>query len=243
MDVRSEFTIVVRSTDCANYFPTNTPGDFYVRLPHKIELTSDWSLTVSEIWITKHWYNMHNSYVEICLGGDVYEKTAILSGYYHDNSRLVEELNKIGENTSDGAVIFSYDTRNQRLYVGIRAGVKVKLSPSLCTMLGHDVGVPITGAWVSPLIMDVHRGDRLIYVHTDISRGQVFSDDILPIVKVVATDCYDFGSVIHDINVGVQIPVDKKSFDVIHIELRDSSNDIIKFEAGVTMVQLHFIRR
>ena len=240
---QDEFSLVIRSSDCVNYFPDNTPSDFYVRLPHKIDLQSDWCVSVTEIWLTKRWYNIGDTYIAISLSGGEYEEWSVQSGYYVDNQWLVTELNKVANNVSVGCIKFTYDELNHRLYARAQSGVSFKLSPSMCDMLGHVCSEPITGSWVSPNSMDVCSGDRFVYVHSDIVGGQVFSDDILPIIKILDTTNYDFGSIIHDNNINMYIPVVKKMFDVIHIELRDSSNGIIKFEGGVAIVQLHFRRR
>jgi hypothetical protein len=243
MAQQSDFSIVVRSSDCLDYFPSNTPGDFYVRIPHKLELEDNSHVSVHEIWITKRWYNMRGAYIAICLSGDEYEEWYMQSGYYSDNSWLVSELNRIADNASDGSVNFTYNDHNHRLYISTRVGVKIRLSPNICSMLGYVCDKPITGVWVSPKSMDVCITDRFVYVHTDIGVAQVVGDDILPVVKIIDTTDYEFGGVIHDNNVGMYIPVVKKMFDVIHVELRDSSNSVIKFEGGVCVIHLHFRRQ
>ena len=240
MGYADEFYTVIRSGDSGMYFPSNTPSDFYVRLPHMLELHGDWSVGVNEVWLTKQWYNVRDAFIELCLSGDEYEKWSIPSGYYIDNSWLVHELNSVGSNASEGSVTFTYDIRNHRLYISTKPGVKVKLSPNLCGIVGHTAGEIITGAWVSPTVMDVNKHDRFMYMHCDMIAGQLFSDDILQVVKVLDTSHCDFGEVVHDNMVSTYADVDKQTFDIIHIELRGLSGDHIKFNGGQIIIQLHF---
>jgi hypothetical protein len=73
--------------------------------------------------------------------------------------------------------------------------------------------------------------------------GQLFSDTILPVVKVLNTSYGAFGDAIHDNVLSTYANVEKKTFDIIHIELRDITGRFIKFEGGETIIQLHFRRR
>jgi hypothetical protein len=243
MGYSDEFYTVIRSGDSGTYFPSNTTSDFYVRLPHTLELHSDWCVAVNEVWVTKQWYNVRNAYIELCLSGDEYEKWPITSGYYGDNTWLVDELGRVASNASDGCVTFTYNLLNHKLYISTKPGVKVKLSPDLCEIAGVNICEIITGPWVSDHAMDVNKHDRIMYIHCDMIAGQLFSDNIIPVVKVLDTSHYGFGEMIHDNIVSAYADVDKKTFDVIHIELRGLTGEVIKFEGGQIIIQLHFKRR
>jgi hypothetical protein len=243
MGYADEFYTVIRSADSTMYFPSNTPSDFYVRLPHTLELHGDWCVGVNEVWVSKQWYNVSGAYIEVCLSGDEYEKWGVSTGYYTDNKQLVDELNSVVGDGSDGSVAFTYGVVNHRLYISTKPGVKVKLSPNLCEIVGHTIDTEISGSWASTTVMDVNKKDSIIYIHCDVISGQLFSDNILPVVKVLDTSYGDFGSVVHDNILSTYANVDKKTFDIIHIELRTSPGDLIKFEGGQTIIQLHFRRR
>ena len=243
MGYADEFYTVIRSGDSSVYFPSNTPGDFYVRLPHMVELHGDWCVAVNEVWVIKQWYNVRNAYIEVCLSGVEYDKWAIPSGYYVDNSWLVQGLNSVANNASEGCASFTYNSLNHRMYISTKPGVKVKLSPNLCVLAGCEPGTVITGSWVTDNAMDVSKDQRIMYIHTDMIAGQLFSDNILPVLKVLDTSYADFGEMVHDNIVSTYANVVRKTFDVIHIEIRDSSGELIKFEGGMVMIQLHFRRR
>ena len=244
MGYADEFYTVIRSNDSGGYFPSNTTSDFYVRLPHMMDLHGDWCVGVNEIWLTKHWYNVTDVYIELCLSGDdEYEKYPIVNGYY-DNEQLLSELNNVANNASEGCVSFTYNVRTSRVFINTKKNlVKVKLSAKLCSIVGAEVGRVITGSWASEYVMDVHKQDRMIYVHCDMITGQLFSDNILPVLKVMDTTQVGFGQVLHDNTLSSYADVYKKTFDVIHIEMCDAIGKQIKFEGGHAVIQLHFRRR
>jgi hypothetical protein len=242
MGYADEFYTVLRSDDSMSYFPSNNTSDFYVRLPHTMDLHGDWCVGVNEIWVTKHWYNIRDEYIELSLGAHEYERWPILSGYY-DNDQLLGALNSIADNASEGCVTFTYNIHSNRVYIATRPLVKIRLSPHLGSILGVGVDEVITGSWASGCVMDVHKHDRVIYVHCDMITGQLFSDNILPVVKVLDTSQVGFGQVVHDNILSSYADVYKKTFDVIHIEMRDAAGKHIKFEGGHAVIQLHFRRR
>lgn len=47
--MKDEFSINLSSTNSIRYFPENTPSNFTVRLPYKIQLQGDWQVALTEI--------------------------------------------------------------------------------------------------------------------------------------------------------------------------------------------------
>jgi hypothetical protein len=85
-----------------------------------------------------------------------------------------------------------------------------------------------------------------IYVYCDLVEPQIIGDTLAPIIRMVNTDFpqYAFGENVTKSFVSLQyVPLMKKSFSTVEIDLRDNTGNLIPFCAGHSAVTLHFRRR
>ena len=247
MAYAKEFYVTVKSNDSMEYFPSNTPSDFYIKLPYSMTLGGDWDVAVSQVWIDKMWFNVEDAHVTITeitkdgthTGENVTKQ--LDDGYYSD---IVELLNTLNECTllNDRQVCeFEFNHKTHKVQIRVLDGFKLLISPKLRDIIGCET-VGVMGKQTLGKCVNLHVRNSLLYICTDIVSGQICSDTTSGVVKVVGTKQYNFGEVIYDCNITNYARIRVDSFDVIHIQIRDMEKDIIKNVGGKTVVQLHFRR-
>lgn len=85
-----------------------------------------------------------------------------------------------------------------------------------------------------------------IYVYCDLVEPQIIGDTLAPIIRMVNTDFtqHTFGENVSKSFASLQyVPLMKKSFSTVEIDLRDNTGNLIPFLGGHSAVTLHFRRR
>ena len=81
-----------------------------------------------------------------------------------------------------------------------------------------------------------------MYIYTDIVENVIIGDTEAPLLRIVET-AGNFGDIIHQTFEPLRfIPLRRKSFDSIEIDIRDAYGQPMSFESGILTVTLH-IRR
>jgi hypothetical protein len=188
MGYADELFVTLRSTDSKAYFPDNTAGDFYVCLPYCLKFEGEWSVGVNDIWITKHWFNLVDEAIFLSFSDQEYERFQINDGLYTSNSMLIDELNAAARGACDEPCLsVSLNLNNHKVSIQTRKDVKLKLSSGLSELFGIKDDYVISGGWTSRTPLDVNVGNRFVMVYTDFVSSQLFSDEMLSVVKIV--DC------------------------------------------------------
>lgn len=242
MGYADELYVTVRSSDSMNYFSNNTASDFTARLPHKLVLDGGWCAGVNEIWFTKHWFNLTNASIQISIEGTEFEEYYLMSGYYDDNVALMYALNKLVDGIGPGIASFMVNELNHRVHITTRSDVKIKLSENICALIGAPYGGIIGGEWGGSKSMDIHSDCRMVMVCVDFISQQLFSDNMLNVIKMVDSSHQYFGEVVHDNVLTNYAKVCKDTFDTIHVQLKDSSGRVLKSVGGSCAIQLRFNR-
>jgi hypothetical protein len=136
---------------------------------------------------------------------------------------------------------------NNRVLITLQKNMSIEFSDSLSTILGigkdqipminmEDVASTFRGSHVS----DLEGGIHSLYVYCDILEHVPVGDTNAPLLRIVDT---------HGINGDMQyrsfehpryVPLQKKHFDSVEIDIRDSFGAPIPFESGQVIVTLHF---
>lgn len=123
---------------------------------------------------------------------------------------------------------------------------KIKLSPSLARQLGLLPGTNLLTHPNSHQPVEVDRGlPQLIYCYCDIIEEQLVGDTTAPLLRIVNTESkdYSFGRECTQIfNAPIYVPVQKREFSTIEIDLRDGTGSVLPFAHGTSSVLLDFRR-
>jgi len=123
----------------------------------------------------------------------------------------------------------------------------LKVDKLLAVVLGWGVN-PLTNDGVSSTLLtgtnasDLYGGIHNIYVYTDIVENLVVGDSRAPLLRIVEAEG-DYGDVLYQsFEIPHYIPVRKKRFDTIELDIRDVFGEPLSFESGALVVTLHFRR-
>jgi hypothetical protein len=178
-------------------------------------------------------------------------------GYYENMQDLVKELNAVM--TKEFADLsqknlhefippkIRYSELNKRTYFTIPKGIVLKFHPSLMTILGlkHSQMDNKSGdlkAVRSVNVSDINAGIHSLYVYCDLLEYVPVGDTLAPLLRVVDTQGRN-GDMQHRIYEPPRyIPLQKKNFDSVEIDIRDDLGQPISFESGKLSVTLHLRR-
>jgi len=200
---------------------------------------------------------------------EIYTKITvpIPSGYYSSISDLVAVINASISKTfiypvaekDDGFhryadkflyPIFRYTSIDQKVYLTMQPAMTVVLSEKLAKVLGMEMHVDLSAheSTSSYMIAEGYEKAKMedelhaLYVYCDVLECVPVGDTLAPLLRIVEVS----GS--RDEMVHIQfdqpryIPIQKKSFDSIEIDIRDDTGVPVPFDVGKLIVTLH-IRR
>lgn len=245
MGYGNEFFVTLKSDECDKYFPDNNPTDFYCKLPYTLDLNGDWYVGVNQIWIDKMWYNMTGMEVQFTKNeGTIMEEESavkiikVSDGYYHDTASVVRMLNMICVLDELNLCSFSMDMYNGKMTLKVLEGYTMVMSSKLCDMLGMSSFI-FTGEVIGEKCVNIHKYDGLLYIHTDIVCGYMYTNTKPDIIKTMSTNRYGFGDVIYNNFLADHTRVFMNCVDTIRIYITNGDS-VIKQVGGCTVIQLHF---
>jgi hypothetical protein len=245
-----------------NYFPDNTMSNFKTRLAKPISLNGAWEVGLYEIQYQRSWYTLgpsegfcrFNHFDNKIPGVD--STLRIPAGYYESIHELLNVLNSeiatLGvQYRTQQFPQFDYNELTRKVTANIYSGNVVEFSKPLAHILGVDQKQnPIKYddnkadhncvKWEATNSIDLNKGIQALYVYCDILEHVPIGDVIAPLLRVVAVSG-KHGDIIHKIyDKPLYVPLQKKHFDNLEINIMSSAGELIPFECGQLMVSLHF---
>ena len=145
------------------------------------------------------------------------------------------------EATLDGLKL-SFD--GQKVHVEHPAGIKsIWFSPALRALLGlGDRQWFEKQSEEGQRYPDMTGGISMLYLYSDICRSRIVSNTTAPLLRAVAVpnDVAHGERAVVSFNHPEYVLVDGGEFDLIHIKIRNSLGDIVKFTSGEVVITLHF---
>ena len=83
-------------------------------------------------------------------------------------------------------------------------------------------------------------GNRYSYVYTDIIKSKYHGDVVVPILHTVTVKRKHESYVSKNFERPHYVPLNKKIFDTLSINIRDEAGDSVAFEYGKVIITLHF---
>ena len=245
--MESEFYVTLPSNSSMEYFPDNKTSNFVTKLSRTLQLDGEWEVGLAEIDYPHTWYNIREgkNSVEIYAPDNLYLvfKTAEFSiqpGYYEKVQDVINALRKAGlANLSD--VDLSYDDTSKRVTVKCGRRVVVKLRGDIARMFGflNDTTIRASDEKGFTLALP-ETGNQYFYVYTDIIKSQYHGDVVVPVLRTVTVKGEHGSYVSKNFEGPHYVPLNKKFFDTISINIRDEAGDLVAFEHGKVIITLHF---
>lgn len=244
----SQFYMTLPSNSSSKYFLNNDPAHYTTQLARRIDLMGLWEVALVEIHYPGNFENVTQEGNTVSVESDgVWSTSVIRTGAYNDINTLLQQIN-VGVGV---AGLFTYDKSTSLISFhlfndSIKATTKIRLPDSLMLQLGYEPGVNIMESPNASKQPDVMKGvPNNMFVYCDIVEPQLLGDVMASVLRVVNTrsDKLQYGRSFTQIfQAPMYVPVLKRQFNSIEINLRDSTGYYIPFAFGLSSVVLHFKR-
>lgn len=251
--------------------PSNTgynkhAASFRVLLPRRIQLQGEWEVALSELIYPHTWYNVRapdnifyvilkdkNDGIAPVPQSEITLRCTIPEGYYNTATDLMQMMETRMREQHPSIlpdplpVMFSYNTVLNRVSISLKhPAIDIQLSKAVAYMLGYD-GDNFADVSYDPGVAehppDLRAGVVSIYIYTDVVEHTIVGDTVAPLLRAVAVQS-NFGDIVEKVfQVPHYMPVLKKDFDSIEIEIKTDQNKPLELQFGKTVVKLHFRRR
>lgn len=250
--------------------PSNTgqnkhAASFRITLPRRIQLSGEWEVALSELIYPHSWYNVRapDNIFYILFKGEnegiapipqsaLTLRCSIPEGYYNSANDLMKTMEtRIRQQhpwvPDPLPVKFVFDNVLNRVSIDlVLPAIDIQLSKALTYMLGYDGETfeDISDApGLAPHPPDMRAGVVSLYVYSDLVEHTIVGNTVAPLLRAVAIQS-NFGDIVDKVfQIPHYVPVLKKDFDTIEIEIKTDQNRVVDIQFGKTIVKLHFRRR
>ena len=231
-----------------DYYADNTVARYTTKLTNTVELEGEWEVGLTEISFP--------SEVENVIGGhcyyDVYydellRTIAMPAKHYKRMRRLIDDLHKqqrLQVPLADHEPFlaqFVYEEGKIRMNLHTRFGVL--FSPDLAHLLGFEPDVKyrrniVVAKQLPNMIGHVHSA----YVYCDLLEHVTVGDTKAPLLRIVDRPSQKRGNIHRVLNPILYVPLQKKCFDTVEINIMTDTGVPVPFLFGKSFVVLEFRR-
>jgi len=250
----SRFYVTLPSNSSAEYYPDNTVSRYTTKLADKIELEGDWEVGLAEISVPFAVENIirGQSYYDIYVN-DIHIRTIYLPSRHHKRLDTIidamhDEQRKQVPLQSHEPLLVEFSQTGGKISMKLHQHPSfhyaVQFSRDLARMLGLDEDVTyvhdMTATRMASLIAaDVHS----MYVYCDILEHVPVGDTKAPLLRIVDKPRRQLGGNVHQIfNPILHVPLQKKNFDTVEINIMTDTGVPVPFRFGKSFVVLEFRR-
>lgn len=251
------FYLTLLSNSSADYFPDNKTSNFSTKLPKSIKLDGLWSVAVVEFQYPCTMYTVqeHENVIYLireakmshdAIASNVLYKTHIPATNYDNISQILTALNN--NSLLHGKVKFRYDdvTKHVTTTVLEQETKSLVLSPRLSYQLGFEANVNIAKNNFGKYPANLYLGlPSQLFLYCDIISPQIVGDVMASLMRIIPLDPskYIYGAnKMHVFSPPHYLPVTRREFDTIEIDIRSSTGEKIPFQFGTSYIKLHFLR-
>ena len=247
----------------------NTLNRFVTKLPETIRLNGEWEVSLVEFTYTRSWFNISNredasvviySYPKPDpeTGKKKLSQTiplVIPINHYETPTQLIDGITfAMYERDSQVATAnppnyrLHYDSvLGRTVFQVFEPNITIYLSEKMAYMLGFErQDISVTKRLMDSMVKvadhppDMNGGINALYVYCDLVAPQIVGNSYANLMRPV-TVTGKFNQNITNIYTDRHyLPVLKKQFDSIEININDDAGNPIKFEFGKTFATLHF---
>jgi len=252
----SRFCLTLPSNSSTQYYPENTVACYTTKLANMIELKGDWEVGLLEISTPKDLVNVADGrcFYIIYVDRKYYRKIRMPSANYPRIQLLIdalhEEQRKQVTLVSDESLYVRFSTRLNKVRIhldptGAYGDVAVRFSEDLANLLGFESGERYASdkSAPHPYSLSLDSVDNM-YVYCDLLEHVVVGDTKAPLLRIANKTVRLYGIVHKIFNPVMYVPLQKKNFDTVEINIMDDAGKPIPFRSGKTksLVVLEFRR-
>jgi len=253
----SRFYITLPSNSSMDYYPDNTVARYVTKLPEKIELEGNWEIGMTEISVPVEVSNVVGGkcYYEIFVNEAPMHLILLPSHNHSDMEELVETLH-FEQKTQvplreDEPLLasFSYSNTTGKVTVTMpvvsNMFIGIRFSRGLAHILGMEPRKKYFGDFTSKRPVSLIGGmqvDRM-YVYCDLLEHVTVGDTKAPLLRIVDKPKNEQDVNVHKVfNPIHYVPLQKKNFDTIEINIMTDVGEPVPFLFGKSFVVLEFRR-
>lgn len=253
------FYLTLLSNSSMTYFSENTTTNFSTKLPKTIKLDGVWVVGVVEFQYPCSMYTVQESQNVVHIAkttkivgienespSSVLYKTRIPATNYENTNQILSALNK--NPMLMDTINFRYDDVSKLVLRKILNNnvTRITLSPTLALQLGFAPKTNFVTTAFGKYPVNLHLGlPSQLFVYSDIISPQIVGDVMSSLLRIIPLDPtkYIYGSYkMHIFSPAHYIPVMRREFDTIEIDIRTNTGEKIPFQFGISCVKLHFKR-
>lgn len=247
--MKESFYLTLLSNSSTQYFPGNKTSNFSTKLPKPITLEGEWMVGIVEFQypstmfsVQEHENIMYISKKTIINNEEttLIYKNHIPATNYDNIQNILIALN------SKEKVSFRQDTVSKFVSVAVKDSsiISLSLSPNLSFQLGFEPDTNLVNHNIGKRPANLHLGlPSQLFVYCDIIEPQIVGDVMTPLLRIIPLDPakYIYGSnKMHIFTPPHYLPVMRREFDVIEIDIRTTTGNAVPFQYGTSCVKLHF---
>jgi len=252
----SRFHLTLPSNSSMDYHPENTVARFTTKLSNTIDLEGEWEVGLSEISVPSHVHNVIEGfcYYDIYMANVLIRRINPTPGQYRRLRELLDDLyrsqrKQIPLQSHEPLIIqFSYESDSGKVRMTYLESaprrVQVEFSPDLARLLGYDPSLrytmrhPKLSKFPPTLKGCIHS----VYVYCDLLQHVPVGDTKAPLLRIVDTDEKSIGNIHRVFNPLLYVPLQKKTFNTVDIDMRTDFGTTVPFLSGKSFVVLEFRR-
>jgi len=254
----SHFYLTLPSNASMDCYPDNTVAKYTTKLTNTIALDGNWEVGLVEIACPGSLVNIHKNdctFTVVDANLDVVKRYSLKPGYYRNVKEIVDGLNKVISETTDLMEIwrqeesepvanFAYNEAVRRVIVNVKRPYRLRFN-----MLSRRIGISQSnGIYLGGRLMgrQLPRDKphiRSLYVYCDLLQAVPVGDTKAPLLRVVSAPQKGEKVNMHKTMTRMMyLPVQKKTFRHVEIQILDDTGGVIPFQDGKSIVVLEFRR-
>ena len=251
----SRFYLTLPSNSSMDYYPHNTVAQYTTKLNSSIELDGEWEVGLVEISFPINIENVARRECFFKIYTPSYPNSArvkiiLPSGHYSTFEEVAEALYVAQVNrlphvspVIDVPVRFTYDADADRVKMSIMEPFCVDFSHALARLMGcRHTSRYCASPWLAEHKMDFTSSVLSIYVYCDLVEHVPVGDTKAPLLRIVNRKSDGDENVHETFNPVMYVPLQRKCFDNVEINMMSDSGVPVPFNFGKSFVVLEFRR-
>jgi len=250
----SRFYVTLPSNSSMQYYPDNTVARYTTKLANTIELEGDWEVGLAEISVPSAVENVvcGQCYYDIYVGNMHIRKITLSPGHYKRMRTLIDSIHAEQRDQiplqSHEPLLMEFSYNSGRISIKFAENphmpdIAIQLSRDLARMLGLEEDVKYSRHIVAKQAPSLIAGDaHSMYVYCDILEHVAVGDTKAPLLRIVDKPNRSHGNVHQILNPILYVPLQKKNFDTVEINVMTDTGVPVPFRFGKSFVVLEFRR-
>ena len=222
-------------------YEENTCAKYTTKIPENVDLNGDWEVALSEIIYPNkmvHVVNGEECIIRVYMRGEYMDTRYLPDEEYDDPATLMEHFLEIKQNYCK----ITYDEKTNEIEMNCNHPLaSMVFTKTLARVLGfRQTSFEQGKVYRGKLCMGVD--PSTMYVYCDLIEHVIVGDTRAPLLRTFGMEKNTNDVVHRTFPNPVYVPVQKKQFDTVEVNIMTDTGDPMPFASGKSLVLLHFRR-